>query len=314
MKKIVITLLLALIVLIAWTNSSFAQVAGEAQLEQQMLDLVNKERAKEGLAPLEMDAKLVELARLKSQDMIDKNYFSHTSPTYGDPFQMMKDFGVEYLMAGENLAGNFSLTGAHEALMNSPGHRANILKPEFTHIGIGVVKGGPYGMMITQMFIKARGEVTSAKPVQEKETASTAPVQEADNAAGNNVGVNPEAQAGKEQLKIFYNNKEIIFPDLAPYINKSQRIMVPLRFISQELGFQVNWNAVEQKISITKGENGINLWVGKPIVLKDKQILLGDTAPEIHKGRTVVPLRLVSELLGCKVTWYPTLNKATINY
>ncbi|SMB86824.1 uncharacterized protein, YkwD family [Desulfonispora thiosulfatigenes DSM 11270] len=122
-------------------------------LEQEMLTLINAERAKSGLKPLVMDAKLVELAKLKSQDMIDKNYFSHTSPTYGSPFDMMKKYGVTYRTAGENLAGNQSVAAAHQALMNSEGHRRNILNPNFTHIGIGIVKGGPYGMMFTQMFV-----------------------------------------------------------------------------------------------------------------------------------------------------------------
>jgi uncharacterized YkwD family protein len=121
--------------------------------EQQMLSLVNEERGKLGLAPLKADMRLVVLARQKSQDMIDKNYFSHTSPTYGSPFDMMSKAGITYRTAGENLAGSFSVPSAHEALMRSDGHRRNILNPAFTHIGIGIVRGGKYGLMITQMFI-----------------------------------------------------------------------------------------------------------------------------------------------------------------
>lgn len=124
-----------------------------SQKEQEMLGLVNKERQAAGIKPLEMDSKLVEIARLKSQDMIDKNYFSHTSPTYGDPFTMMKNMGVSFGYAGENLAGNQTVGSAHETLMNSPGHRANILNPNYTHAGIGIVEGGPYGAMFTQLFI-----------------------------------------------------------------------------------------------------------------------------------------------------------------
>lgn len=121
--------------------------------EKLMVDLVNEERAKLGLKPLEIDMKLVELGRMKSQDMIDLNYFSHTSPTYGSPFDMMKKAGVEYRTAGENLAGASTVERAHDALMQSDGHRRNILNPDFTHIGIGIAKGGPYGMMFTQMFV-----------------------------------------------------------------------------------------------------------------------------------------------------------------
>ncbi len=123
------------------------------QMEQQMLNMINQERAANGVQPLKMDSRLVTLARKKSQDMIDNNYFSHTSPTYGSPFQMLKDAGVSYRTAGENIAGNSSVSGAHKALMNSSGHRRNILNPNYTAVGIGIVKGGPYGMMFTQLFI-----------------------------------------------------------------------------------------------------------------------------------------------------------------
>jgi uncharacterized YkwD family protein len=122
--------------------------------EKRMFELVNKERVLYGLQPLTVDMELVKLARMKSADMIEKNYFSHTSPTYGSPFKMMKDYGVSYRMAGENLAGAYSVDSAHKNLMNSPGHRANILRTQFTHVGIGVVDGGPYGKMFTQMFIQ----------------------------------------------------------------------------------------------------------------------------------------------------------------
>lgn len=123
------------------------------QAEQQMINLVNQERQQAGLKPLAVDYRLVRLARLKSQDMIDKGYFSHQSPTYGSPFDMMKNAGISYRWAGENIAGAGSVDRAHNGLMNSEGHRANILKSDFTHIGIGVINGGPYGMMFTQMFI-----------------------------------------------------------------------------------------------------------------------------------------------------------------
>lgn len=130
-----------------------APTAGLTADEQQMINLVNQERKAQGLKPLTVDMQLVKLARMKSQDMIDKNYFSHTSPTYGSPFEMMKNNGVSYRTAGENLAGASSVTTAHKNLMNSDGHRKNILNSNYTHIGIGIVNGGPYGKMYTQLFI-----------------------------------------------------------------------------------------------------------------------------------------------------------------
>ncbi|MCT4593447.1 MAG: CAP domain-containing protein [Anaeromicrobium sp.] len=121
--------------------------------EKEMVDLVNQARAQNNLPALKVDMELTKVARTKSQDMIDNNYFSHNSPTYGSPFDMMKKFGINYVKAGENIAGNQSVKGAHDTLMNSPGHRKNILSPDFTHIGIGIRKGGQYGNMFTQMFI-----------------------------------------------------------------------------------------------------------------------------------------------------------------
>lgn len=121
--------------------------------EQQMIDLVNKERAKAGVAALKVDMRLVESARIKSQDMIDNNYFSHTSPSLGQFHEIIrKKTGSAYGYLGENLAGASAVSTAHSSLMNSSGHRQNILNPNYTHIGIGIKKGGPYGMMFTQHF------------------------------------------------------------------------------------------------------------------------------------------------------------------
>ncbi|MFA8437301.1 CAP domain-containing protein [Bacillaceae bacterium YX66] len=120
--------------------------------EQQMLNLVNQERQKQGLQPLKANLELTKVARVKAKDMIDNNYFSHQSPTYGSPFDMMKQFGISYRTAGENLAGNQTVEKAHNALMNSDGHRANILNANYTEVGIGIVAGGPYGKMFVQLF------------------------------------------------------------------------------------------------------------------------------------------------------------------
>jgi len=121
--------------------------------EQEMLRLINQERTSRGISPLEMDPRVVDVARRKSQDMIDNNYFSHNSPTYGSPFDMLRDAGISYRTAGENIAGNRSVEAAHRSLMNSSGHRRNILNPNYNKVGIGIREGGPYGMMFTQMFI-----------------------------------------------------------------------------------------------------------------------------------------------------------------
>ncbi|WP_449538925.1 CAP domain-containing protein [Ferdinandcohnia sp. Marseille-Q9671] len=121
-----------------------------SQFEQEVVTLTNNERAKYGLQPLKVDLKVSEVARLKSSDMKNKGYFSHTSPTYGSPFDMMKQFGVQYRAAGENIAmGQRSPQEVVTAWMNSEGHRKNILSSNFTHIGVGHVEGNYW----TQMFI-----------------------------------------------------------------------------------------------------------------------------------------------------------------
>lgn len=118
-----------------------------------MLSLVNEEREKAGLGPLRFNIKLTEVARIKSQDMIDNKYFAHDSPTYGSPFEMMKQFGITYRYAAENLALHPSVESAHQGLMNSPGHRANILNPNLTEIGIGIIPNSQGRYYVTQMFI-----------------------------------------------------------------------------------------------------------------------------------------------------------------
>ena len=119
--------------------------------EEEVVRLVNVERSKRGLRPLAEDWELSRVARIKSQDMHDKRYFSHTSPTYGSPFDMMKSFGIKYRSAGENIArGQTTPQAVVNAWMNSSGHRANILNASFTHIGVGYVADGKYW---TQMFI-----------------------------------------------------------------------------------------------------------------------------------------------------------------
>lgn len=121
--------------------------------ERHMVELVNQERARHGLSPLKVNMELVKVARLKALDMVRNGYFSHTSPTYGSPFAMLRQFGITYRTAGENLAGAPGVELAHQNLMNSPGHRANILNSAFTEVGIGVVEGSPYGKIFVQMFI-----------------------------------------------------------------------------------------------------------------------------------------------------------------
>lgn len=125
--------------------------SGVTSFEKQVVDLVNNIRAQNGLSKLTENWELSRCARYKSQDMQNKGYFSHTSPTYGSPFDMMAAFGIQYRTAGENIAkGYASAQAVVNGWMNSPGHKANILNASFTQIGVGYVSGGN---IWTQMFI-----------------------------------------------------------------------------------------------------------------------------------------------------------------
>lgn len=121
--------------------------------EQEVFDLINAKRVANGLPALKINDEVQNVARIKAQDMVDSNYFSHTSPIYGSPFNMLKNFGITYKTAGENIAGNSSNSGAVNAWMNSEGHKANILNSSFNYTGIGVVKSPKYGKIYVQMFI-----------------------------------------------------------------------------------------------------------------------------------------------------------------
>jgi uncharacterized protein YkwD/uncharacterized membrane protein required for colicin V production len=122
------------------------------ELEARMLELVNQEREKQGLRPLRADPEAVEVARAHSRDMFARGYFSHVTPEGSDPFARLRRGGVRFVLAGENLALAPTLELAHRGLMSSPGHRANILRPGFGRVGIGILDGGRRGLMVTQNF------------------------------------------------------------------------------------------------------------------------------------------------------------------
>lgn len=125
--------------------------ASVTSYEQEVIRLVNEIRVKNGLKALTYDWELSRVARIKSQDMKDNKYFAHNSPTYGTPFQMIKNFGISFRSAGENIAKGYATPQAVvNGWMNSSGHRANILNASYTKIGVGYVASGNYW---TQMFI-----------------------------------------------------------------------------------------------------------------------------------------------------------------
>ena len=127
----------------AVTQAAKTAAASNAGVSGEILNLVNKERAANGLSALTLDADLSAAAQAKAEDMYRKGYFSHTSPTYGSPFDMMKSFGISYRTAGENIAkGQKTPAAVMSAWMNSDGHRKNILGSGFTKLGVGYVNAG----------------------------------------------------------------------------------------------------------------------------------------------------------------------------
>ena len=129
-----------------------AKAQPRPDLELQMLELVNAERRAAGLKPVRPDPDLTEVARAHSGDMFSRGYFSHYTPEGTDLSDRLQKARVGYLSAGENLALAPTLYTAHNGLMHSPGHRANILRPQFGRLGIGILDGGTHGLMVTQAF------------------------------------------------------------------------------------------------------------------------------------------------------------------
>lgn len=145
------------------SNQASAGDSAKAEPERQaestqaeaVLKLVNQERRKAGVPDLKLSDKLTNIAYTKAKDMADKGYFSHESPTYGSPFNMLKHFGVSYSYAGENIAaGQKTAEEVMNSWMNSSGHRQNILNQNYTELGVGFYRGGEYGTEWVQLFIK----------------------------------------------------------------------------------------------------------------------------------------------------------------
>jgi uncharacterized YkwD family protein len=137
----------------ATTTSTSTASTLNASVEKTLLSLLNAERTKRGLSPLQSDSSLTNLARLKSSDMVAKNYFSHTSPTYGTPAQMLSRYGISYRLYAENIAQGADAYRIHAMWLASAGHRANILNPQLNRVGIGVTRSSTGSYTATLLFI-----------------------------------------------------------------------------------------------------------------------------------------------------------------
>ena len=122
--------------------------------EEYIFDMINKERRDRGIQELEYSSEISRVARMKSQDMVENNYFAHQSPTYGSAGDMLRDEGISFTVSKENLARASNVRSAHSMLMSSSGHRSGILGQRYTHVGVGVVETSRGGVKVTQIFVQ----------------------------------------------------------------------------------------------------------------------------------------------------------------
>lgn len=141
------------------TENTKQSVASISELEAQMIELVNKEREKRGIHKLTPDKSLADVARGHSSDMRDRKFFSHVNPDGKGPFARAKDARIRFRYIAENISvENWDrskselVKRSHKALMNSKGHRENILNPNISNIGIGIVSKGNKGILVTQLY------------------------------------------------------------------------------------------------------------------------------------------------------------------
>ena len=142
---------------LAASDSSFAGHYTTASLsvqEQTAGNLLNSDRARYGLAPLVIDPELCRIARIKSQDMRDNQYFAHTSPTYGDVRSMLRRFGYAFTTAGENIAHHATVEKAQAAFLSSPGHRKNVMSGTYARVGLGAAVDAKGYVYLTQIFVR----------------------------------------------------------------------------------------------------------------------------------------------------------------
>lgn len=140
-------------VILTVSDTEFSDNSGLTEEEQEFLNLINANRENNGLPKLEIDYEVQNIARLKAEDLVKNNYFSHISPIYGDMPAMLTDSNIKFKTVGENIAGNNNLVGAVEAWMNSENHRANLLSTDYNYTGIAIVESELYGKIFVQVFI-----------------------------------------------------------------------------------------------------------------------------------------------------------------
>ncbi len=164
-RPLAVVVSLALVAAAVLAPASLAGAGGSPALTgkgAQMLNLVNAERQRYGVRPLVYDPVLASVAEAHARDMIGRGYFGHISPRGTTPAARAGRAGLRFSALGENLAGDTSVADAHRLLVASPPHRANLLNAAYTRMGVSVVEGGPYGLMIVELFFAPAADLTVA--------------------------------------------------------------------------------------------------------------------------------------------------------
>ncbi|MDI6717156.1 MAG: stalk domain-containing protein [Actinomycetota bacterium] len=260
-----------LIALFLFTTEAFAITLSTD--EQYMLMLLNRERKANGLGLLEVDPKLVVMARAYSKEMIDNNFFSHKSPVSGNLLDRVIKAGIPdgWLLAGENLAGAPSVEMAFTGLMNSSSHKENMLDSRYTHVGIGVMDGGPYGKIFVQEFI--------AYPKNNFYALS----------------------AIDGALLIAVNGKPVNSGQSA-FIYQG-RIFIPAEQLGEILEVNVEIDNDNEKVNIISSSRNIAFAIGDNTATVDGEEVVLDVAPMLENGKVFIPLRFVAESFGAEVKW-----------
>jgi hypothetical protein len=248
-----------------------------------MLNLVNKERRANGLNALEIDPKLQVMARRYSQEMIDNNFFSHTSPVSGELLDRVTASGVDdgWLLAGENLAGAPTVESAFQGLMNSPTHKDNILEPKYTRVGIGAIDGGPYGKMFSQEFI--------AYPNNTYSTSSDSSLD-----------------------ILVYVNGSLLYSDPPSYIENGHTL-VPAKQFMNAMGLGSTYSNNGNQLTISLLGSTINLAIDSETATVNGQDIQLESAPTTKNGSVYVPLRFIADSIGAIVNWDNKLRSIEVS-
>jgi uncharacterized protein YkwD len=225
--------------------------------EKELFVLLNKERVQRDLPPLDPDPELATVARAHSADMIENKFFEHTSPNNGTVQDRIFKAKLAAGATGENIAKNMTVALAHVALMKSPGHRANILSPDFDHVGIGIVSHPDGSIMITQDFRKAMDPLTGKPAARKLFAALNAKRAEAHLPK---LRVSKPLVAIAKKIVFKQNKEQRLLPDLCNSLLDPKQLA--LQEYSAWVGLAADYQRASQLEAVTNPRiNAVGLWV-----------------------------------------------------